>query len=542
MTHFLKKFVSVMCILTLTAAFYRSVSASAENITVNIAYRQADDNWVISGRAGDKAQSVITIKIFKDGITNVTAEDINGGKALVKLLYTKENGEYSYIFSLGNLFSSGAYTVTAACGEASASASFVYVNADEASEILARVNAAASVEELSDVLSANCSQLGMEQTEYDLKKSCIDEIIFYRRPAAGYDNKSFLGEYNNARCIYDIIHGDETLKEIFDRYTEAIGFSYDKDIAVFGNNVADMLFERLKKQDYKKLSIHEAIEQNLLVSRILCTDRYTYIEGILESEIKANVYNLTYYNKVSDKDKIFKKIFAAKSEISSYKDIKTVFEDASNKAYKEISNASSGGSGSGGGSKGGLSSVRVNPSSGDVFAENGVKFSDVNTHWAKEYIDKLSEMKVISGYPDGTFRPNNNVTRAEFVKLAVSAFNLSADAAGCKFSDVSPDDWCFEFISAAAKSGIVVGTGDLFKPNEAITRQDAAVILARIANAEGMGETNFSDNDKIADYARGAVSYLSDKKIINGDNGSFYPERSITRAETAAMIFRLLNS
>lgn len=542
MNGFLKKLIFLMCAASLAVSFRIAASAASENITVGIAYRQSSDNWVVSGKAGDNAQAAVTLKIYKKGAENITADDINGGNAFVKLLYTEENGEYSYVFSLGRLFSSGEYTAEVSCGGGTAATEFVYVNADEAAEILARVNAAKSVEEMSAVLAANCSGLGMEQAEYDTKKSCIDEIIFYRRPAGGYDSKSFLGEYNSARCIYDITRGDGALKEIFDKYAETIGIRYDDDIAVFGENVSDMLFTRLKKENYKELPLRTAIEQNLLVARLLCADRYTYIEEILESEIKANAYDLEYYNKVADKEKIFKKIYAARSEISAYADIKTVFEAAAREAYREISSSGSGGSGSGGGSKGGLSSVRVNPSGGDVFAENGADFSDIGTHWAKEYIGRLSAMKIINGYPNGTFMPNGYVTRAEFVKIAVGAFGIPANGAECAFSDVAADDWFFGAVSAAAENGIVNGTGTLFKPNDPVTRQDAAVILARIKNAADAAETAFADNDRIADYARGAVAYLFNKKVINGDNGSFYPERSITRAETAAMIVRLLNA
>lgn len=175
--------------------------------------------------------------------------------------------------------------------------------------------------------------------------------------------------------------------------------------------------------------------------------------------------------------------------------------------------------------------------------------SDISGHWAEQAISALLDKNYISGYPDGTFKPDNPVTRAEFLKILTSVLNISPSTGGTsQFSDVSTDDWFFGYVVAAVEKGIVSGYPDgTFKPNNPITRQEAAKIIVK---ASGIDETlvdakgalfGIKDAGEIAEWANAFVATALDKGLMKGDpSGAFRPDASITRAETATIGYRLI--
>lgn len=195
----------------------------------------------------------------------------------------------------------------------------------------------------------------------------------------------------------------------------------------------------------------------------------------------------------------------------------------------------SGGSGSGGGS----SSVFIPPT---VTAPPGkielkLPFGDISDdYWAKSYISDLYEKNIIS--KDELFRPEDFITRAEFVKLAVTAFNITSEGKQCTFSDVSETDWFYPYVAAAENSGIVKGDASFFNPQQNITREDICVILYRIIkDTQSAEKSDFADMESVSDYAYEAVAKLAGMSVISGnENGEFQPKSYATRAQTAKMI------
>lgn len=174
-------------------------------------------------------------------------------------------------------------------------------------------------------------------------------------------------------------------------------------------------------------------------------------------------------------------------------------------------------------------------------------FRDVpSSHWAYQYVTALSQKGIISGYDDNTFRPNNNVTREEFVKMIVTATGLYTSSAECSFADVPASAWYYRYVASGYVNEIIDGTDETtFGVGKNITRQDVAVIAARVLtrlNAEipQTGETTLTDMDAVSDYAQESVKLLNGMGIIGGfDDGSFMPHNALTRAEAAAIISRL---
>lgn len=179
------------------------------------------------------------------------------------------------------------------------------------------------------------------------------------------------------------------------------------------------------------------------------------------------------------------------------------------------------------------------------------KFVDVPADfWAYSIINGLNGKGLVGGYPGGYFKPENNISRAEFIKILTGAIKLAEDKTGeALFSDVASGEWYYGSIQAAAKAGLSKGydTGE-FRPDAQITRQEMAVILIRamgkekeaMANAEKT--TAFADDGDIAPWARGFVVTAVGAKLVNGyPDNTFGPNNFATRAEACAMINGLLN-
>ena len=181
--------------------------------------------------------------------------------------------------------------------------------------------------------------------------------------------------------------------------------------------------------------------------------------------------------------------------------------------------------------------------------EESKTFADMkDAMWANDAVEALVQRGVISGDQNGNFRPNDVITRQEFVKMVVTAFGVEMAENNFVFLDVFDSDWYFEYVGAAYHAGIVKGISeDFFGINKPITRQDAAVILKRAADYKGIELKNsreydgFSDSDDISDYAKESVDALYRSGVINGmPGGLFMPNNPCTRAETAQMIYGII--
>ncbi|MBE0446568.1 MAG: S-layer homology domain-containing protein [Actinobacteria bacterium] len=107
-----------------------------------------------------------------------------------------------------------------------------------------------------------------------------------------------------------------------------------------------------------------------------------------------------------------------------------------------------------------------------------VSFSDIDGHWAKGYIEAAKAANIVDGYPGGTFRPNAKITRAEITKVVVKAGNLAIDTSGSGFPDVLANHWARASILTAAKNRIVRGFPDnTFRPNNNATRAESAQVV-----------------------------------------------------------------
>ena len=143
---------------------------------------------------------------------------------------------------------------------------------------------------------------------------------------------------------------------------------------------------------------------------------------------------------------------------------------------------------------------------------------------------------------DGRFLPGDSIKREEFAKICSLAFALTENGGAKSFNDVNDSDWFAKYVRILSSNGVIGGISDTeFGAGRAVTRQDAAVILARLIKAENVTSSPFADDADIADYAKSAVYSLKDSGIISGyADGTFRPDGSITRAEAATLIHNIL--
>ncbi|BAY97067.1 S-layer domain-containing protein [Tolypothrix tenuis PCC 7101] len=178
-------------------------------------------------------------------------------------------------------------------------------------------------------------------------------------------------------------------------------------------------------------------------------------------------------------------------------------------------------------------------------------FSDVSSnYWAAQFIQQLSQRGVIAGFPDGSFRPEEPVTRAQFAAMVNKAFQKSPQRQAINFTDVPSNYWASSAIQQAYTIGFLSGyPGNRFEPNQAIPRQQVLVSLANgleyspSSNIESTLQY-FNDASNIADYARSPIAAATEKQIVvNYPNVKFLnPTTTATRAQVAAFIYQALVS
>jgi hypothetical protein len=169
--------------------------------------------------------------------------------------------------------------------------------------------------------------------------------------------------------------------------------------------------------------------------------------------------------------------------------------------------------------------------------------NDIADHWAKDQIQSWVDSGYIKGYPDGTFKPDNNITRAEFMTIANNAFGYT-EKAEINYSDVADGSWYADAVATAKAAGYINGYPDgTMKPNAPITRQEATVIISKI-DALTAGEAaadNFTDAASIPAWSKGSVGACVTAQIFNGyPNGSFLAENNIERGESVVALSKAL--
>lgn len=437
------------------------------------------------------------------GTVLVRITDSKGNDIHLDILSADENKCFGTICNLDKDSEEGQYTVTiSAFDAASVSKNVIYLSDETREEILNEVNMATGVGEMSKIVSKYKSLLQIEE----LPQTRISNI---------------------SRTLYE----QKTYK------------TYNKLLETIKN--ADVLLERLNKLQWSELTAFLSANKNIVMYG---ENTYDYYNSL--SNEKKNAINTVIVKSLPQTDfSGFRSVFAA--AVDDYKK-----NQSQGGTTGGSGSSSGGGTGTHVGSIGGIKNIVVPPvidNNATNETNQGVidntQFSDMDNYsWAKAYVNNLLDRNIISMPDDKRFRPGDNITREEYVKMIVAAFDIPIGEHECKYIDAVNGAWYQPYLAAATEAGIIEGNDDgSFGVGNPITRQDMAVIAYRAVSLTDKSLTIkneaivFDDNDSISDYAITAVSEMSAAGIIVGmGNSKFEPLVNAQRAQAAKVISDLV--
>jgi sugar lactone lactonase YvrE len=184
---------------------------------------------------------------------------------------------------------------------------------------------------------------------------------------------------------------------------------------------------------------------------------------------------------------------------------------------------------------------------------NQVTFADAANHWAKDSINNMGARMIVTGVGNGSYNPNNYITRAEFAAIIVRALGLEAEAGQNSFRDVNEANWFSGYVETASKYGIINGyEGARFLPNDKITREQAMTMIARTMKLTRLEPnltdsemsallSDYKDADTAAKYSKQSIASCLETGVVAGaGSNTLAPKNNITRAEVAVIVERLL--
>lgn len=177
------------------------------------------------------------------------------------------------------------------------------------------------------------------------------------------------------------------------------------------------------------------------------------------------------------------------------------------------------------------------------------ELTDISGSWAADAIDRMNSRLIVEGTGSGLFEPSRLITRAEFASILTKGLGLKPSPTPSTFRDVSESAWYQDAVTAAAEYDLVTGfTDGTFRPQQQITRAEAIVMLSRALELTGSGNINaeatlqpFVDRDDLPSWAQNAALTTVQSGLLNGQNGNrLAPQQPVSRAEVATLIDRLL--
>lgn len=423
------------------------------------------------------------------GIILVQVTNSEGEIISLDVLSADKDDRFGAKFNLDKVSEEGEYTITASAFDMpSVSKSVVYLNEETRDNILNEINAAANAKEVAEIVNRYKNVLQINT----LPQSRIVNI---------------------ANTLYE----QKTYK------------TYNQMMVTL--NSADALLEQLNKLQWSEMTAFLSTNKTIVMYE---ESTYQYYNSL--NNDKKNEINTAIVKKLPQSDFVsFREVFA--NAVNSYKN------------NQSQSSGSSGNSSSGKGTYVGGSSIKapidnvINSNNQNVV--DNARFNDMDNYsWAKEYVYNLLRRNVISMPEDKNFRPGDNITREEYVKMIVVAFEIPMGEQESKYTDAVSGAWYQQYLAAATEAGIIEGNGNgTFGVGKPITRQDMAVIAYR---AVGLTDKKlpvkneaiaFEDKNLISDYALDAVTEMSAAGIIVGmGNSKFEPRLNAQRAQAAKII------
>lgn len=539
--------VTTVCLLSQT--FF--VGAASENLSesklldVNVEYISARNNMVFSGTMAKKKTEVINVLVAAYGKDVLDFASDSSEEVILKTEKTGGGGEINITLELPERIRENGRNAYHIFGSENRRDGMVFtLESDVLHDVVEAINSGASdsVAKIA-VCPLNDGKAGLEANDI----AGIGEYIVKAKPAAGYTDESFLAAYLQAEGFLRMKKGIISVDKGADEYSIYIGKDLWKKYSALDASVKSAFDTALKNYEFNNVTdLNKIYDDILFVAECIASKSSVDLKRRVIDYFSKNNVDLTDYNNLPNdtrREAVFDAIYAQRGTIKSISDVKELFAAkvvAEAGKANDIGDKVNHGGSYGGGGGGSYVTSTASPTMPTDEPKTD-EFGDMANHWAREYAVKLLNRGIINGFPDGNFRPDQSITRAEFAKMVVLALGLHANGADL-YPDVISDSWYYSFVAAATEAGLINGDGNGFLPDHMIARQDAATILARAMTYKNKVlpefDPEFRDSEYIADYARNAVNSLCGLGIITGDNGAFRPADSLTRAEASALFVR----
>lgn len=529
-----------------TAALLVFGNCTANALTLTCVFNPEKNELEISGTSDSDIFAIITEH-------GANLSELYDNSPLEADQISSDKGEYNKTFSLINGETGKKYDIFVSDrnGGKKQSTILMYDLAEAKKIYTEKFKDINSFDEFCTLFEDNAIKLGIdiEEANYISHKEKILKYLFYLKST---DYENFRENYDKALC-FALLNTEKTLSVLEDN-ENILGINFKDD---FSEN--EKLTESIKKAVVSEISeydFEELCKENkdfsVFFAEVCCkcsvneSNSWIELKKIITEDYAAlfrNALESEEYTKIKVSDDVYKTMMKlprgefSEIQASLYKAIKNVYK-AEKKSASSSSSGSNGGSGSGGYTGGTFEEVKND--------DEKVFFSDLSlSHWSYNAVLSLYSKGIISGYEDGSIKPDNEISRAEFVKLITQSISESKSAESKNtFTDVSRDDWFYDFILKAFNEKLIFGSNGKFRPKDSITREDAAVILCRALENKNFtltDEKKFKDCENISDYAKKPVALLYAAEIISGSGDEiFEPQRNISRAEAFQLIYNTL--
>lgn len=572
----MKKDMKKLCAAAFAAVIALCVGVTTCFAAPSLTARRDADGTVAVKVVTDTKDPNYLLYILKPG---TTAEQMVRSDGTLQGLYKWEqlkegspiNAEYdlyTYSFSMEDGDAAGEYHVIAVgedldAGDKAAETRFVAATAEDEAKALSAVTAAPTEATL-QAYQGRAWYVDFDNKVYKANKSEVlasfAEIC--ESPECGGDVQQ---AYETACALTELKHASSSqVYQILYARENVFGLTYCKEIQDkddgFLKSFTDLRSDGAANPIRTTAELKKLLRSAEGLSRINAAKRETVVDTLREFE---DVFGMSEILSGVDDYAIAKEILATTgNEYTSVSKVTTAVQNAAGKLTADSgnNNSSSGGGGGGGGGATVVGMDYTGAATQDTMnsispgEEENSDFQDLQgAEWAEGYIEYMNYAGIMTGDGNGSFRPDAPITREEFAKALLTALKITGDdSAAAKqmtFSDVDDEAWYYETVEIACRTGIVNGIDDItFGVGQSITRQDAATMViraryaAKLAFKKMADSVEFADKEEIAGYALSAVTELQRAGVLSGyEDGAFRPQNSITRAETAKLLYGMLD-
>lgn len=561
-----------ICLIMVLLLVLIPVSGVYAGDSMEVGVSVVGDSVVISGNADVWEDTDVSLMVLNSGksVSELTDDNVMEIVKYQNQTETDADGKFVFDFEMDGERGIYCFFIEVSGYKLSYNGSFEYLGSGYVAELLEKINAAKAKNDenaVKELIEGNLLPLSISDghyREYIASKPDDTEIYCYAiKNGATNDAETLKKQLDEAAlllCIKGAADGEKAYAAIGTLMTEHFPnncvYQTLRDTTVLTSEQRNEICRGYIGRDlYSIGAFFDSLSENVILTAANTAESYGELQRVLISNKDVIGFeNMSKYETLGNKEKVFTELFG--TVFSSVADVRKKVDAAIISAQKK----ENGGGNSGGGTKGGSGGSGFSPGGkaasiagtvtpGSVSANGKDGFADMDGfEWAKEAVDFLYGKNVINGTDANHFNPGGFVTREEFLKMAVTAFNMYDETAEVNFDDVTADDWFYRFVASAFRRGIVNGTDSArFGAGEKIVREDMSVIIYRAARAAGYsienGAAEFTDSEMMPEYAAEAVGALNASGIIRGmEDGRFGFGEYSTRAQAAVVIYRLLKT